>query len=82
MTNFLIFVVIPIALFGLMKVNADGSYTANSKSLAVGVLLLFVGLALWMFAMGSLRGVFAYLGLITVLGLAVSFKYANRAQIN
>ena len=73
---------IPIAFFGLTKINENGEFTNKMQKLVIGNAFLILGLILWMITMGSLRGVFAYLGLLTVLGLVLSFAHGYRRNTN
>lgn len=73
MSLFLILLALPLAFIGLIKLNDKGALSASSTSILFGIVLLLSGLVCWMVAMGSLRGIFAYLGLLTAVGLTISF---------
>lgn len=64
---------LPLCWFGLSRFNDNGSFGGSVSAKSLGAALLLAGCVCWMIALGNLRGVFAFLGLLVIMGLLQAY---------
>ena len=72
MTAVYILAGVALAYFGFVFLNDNGTLRNTGKHMFVGYFLVLLGMIAWMLAMGELKGLFAYLGIISLIGMLVS----------
>ena len=58
-----------LTIAGCIALNDNGSYTQSLKGKVLGFTANFIALILAMWLFGSLRGLFVYVGIVSLIGM-------------